>query len=118
MEGSSVHVQERGEGVIQDQLEKWFGMNWRTTLSGYVGLLAAFIAYAPELFPQETPWGQWAQKIAAFIAFMGFGNFARTAKDKAVTGISPEDREKAIQRFAEKQEKLSEALKEAGTPES
>ena len=47
--------------------------DWRTTATGAVTLAAAFVAFAPELFPETAVWGLWVRKIAAFIA-LGSGS--------------------------------------------
>jgi hypothetical protein len=77
--------------MISQKLEQWFGKNWRTSLSGYIAVAAAFVAFAPELFPDTQVWGKWVQKIAAFVALGGGISLARNTKDKQVSGKAPKE---------------------------
>ena len=53
----------------------------KTTFFAYLAAFAAFVAFAPELFPREQLWGLWVQKIAAFVAAGGLIGFGHAAKD-------------------------------------
>jgi hypothetical protein len=68
-------------------MEKIFGPNWRTTVSGWITTLAAAIAIRPELIAflpdkfEDTVSG-----VAELIAFVAGGTFAAVSKDRHVTG--------------------------------
>ena len=73
------------------------GVNWRTTLSGWVAVLASAIAINPNLvaFMPETTRG-YVTGIAGLLAVISGGTFAFNAKDKQVTGGSiPNDTTKS-----------------------
>ena len=73
------------------------GANWRTTLSGWIAVLASaiavnptLIAFLPERFREPIT------GIAGLIAVLSGGTFAYTAKDKQVTGgTTPNDKASA-----------------------
>jgi hypothetical protein len=71
-------------------LEKLFGANWRTSLSGTVTLVSAAVAFKPELINFIHPQGlhDWIAGICGIIAFVSGGAFVLAAKDKKVTGGS------------------------------
>lgn len=74
-----------------------FGANWRTTLSGWIAVLASaiavnptLIAFLPERFREPIT------GIAGLIAVLSGGTFAYAAKDKQVTGgTTPNDKRSA-----------------------
>lgn len=53
----------------------------KTTIYGYIAATAAFVAFAPELFPQDQLWGIWVQKLAAFISMGGIIGLGHSAKN-------------------------------------
>ncbi len=63
------------------------GANWRTTLSGWIAVIASAIALNPDLvaFLPETM-RSYIISIAGFLAVASGGAFATQAKDKHVTG--------------------------------
>jgi len=65
------------------------GANWRTTLSGWIAVIASAIALNPDLvaFLPESVRG-YIVSIAGFLAVASGGAFAAQAKDKNVTGGS------------------------------
>ena len=65
--------------------------DWATTLPAIVTAAAAFISFAPELFPNTTLWGLWVQRIAAFIAVGGLVRFGVMAKSTNVGSDRPQE---------------------------
>ena len=66
-----------------------FGANWRTTLSGWVAVLASAIAINPGLVDFLPEWlRSYVTGIAGLMAVVSGGAFAIHAKDKRVTGGS------------------------------
>jgi hypothetical protein len=65
------------------------GANWRTTLSGWITVLASAIAINPSIvaFLPETL-RSYVTGIAGIVAIVSGGTFAYNAKDKQVTGSS------------------------------
>ena len=65
------------------------GANWRTTLSGWITVLASAIAINPGIvaFLPETL-RSYVTGIAGLVAIVSGGTFAYNAKDKQVTGSS------------------------------
>jgi hypothetical protein len=66
-----------------------FGANWRTTLSGWIAILASAIAVNPKLvefLPESIR--STITGVAGLIAVVSGGTFAYSAKDKQVTGGS------------------------------
>jgi hypothetical protein len=65
------------------------GANWRTTLSGWITVLASAIAINPSIvaFLPETL-RSYLTGIAGLVAIVSGGTFAYNAKDKQVTGVS------------------------------
>jgi hypothetical protein len=63
------------------------GANWRTTLSGWIAVIASAIAINPNLvaFLPETLRG-YVTGIAGLLAVVSGGTFATQAKDRQVTG--------------------------------
>lgn len=66
--------------------------DWRTTATGIVTLAAAFVAFAPELFPETAVWGLWVRKIAAFIALVSGGAFVSQTPSAAMVKQKQEER--------------------------
>ena len=63
------------------------GANWRTTLSGWIAVLASAVAVNPDLLSfLPEPARHLATSVAGFIAVASGGAFATQAKDKQVTG--------------------------------
>lgn len=66
---------------------KYVGLNWRTTASGIIALVAGFILTSPEalnFLPDALE--AWLAFAAKFVVLLAGGSFAVFAKDKSVTG--------------------------------
>ena len=82
-------------------LERFLGANWRTTLSGYVALLAGAIVADPTLVAGlPDAWQTNLISIAKLIAAIGAGTFVLNAKDKQVTGGAVQQPEPVVPRPA------------------
>lgn len=68
-------------------LEKLFGPNWRTTISGWITLAAGTIILDPTVIGfLPVTWHATIIGVAKFIALISGGTFVAQAKDKRVGG--------------------------------
>lgn len=68
-------------------IERLFGANWRTTLSGFVCLVSVAIHENPELLSSlPEKWQSTIKTVAGFVFFLSGASAALSAKDKKVTG--------------------------------
>jgi cytosine/uracil/thiamine/allantoin permease len=85
---------------FHDFMVKVVGVNWRTTISGLVAVIATFVLSTPEAidFLPDTVehWLELCAKIAVVVAG---GSFAILAKDKSVTGGKEPATEEAKKRI-------------------
>lgn len=65
-------------------MTRWFGANWKTTVSGVLSAFFAFIVFDPELF-KSLPW---LVALSKFALTGGLAVLGMTAKDSNVTGGS------------------------------
>ena len=64
-----------------------FGANWRTTLSGWIAVLASAVAINPGLVAfLPEPVRTYVTGLAGVVAVLSGGTFATQAKDRNVTG--------------------------------
>lgn len=68
----------------QNMMTRWFGANWKTTVSGVLSAFFAFIVFDPELF-KSLPW---LVALSKFALTGGLAVLGMTAKDSNVTGGS------------------------------
>ena len=78
------------ERIIQ-KIDDWFtkviGVNWRTTISGFITLLSGFVLTSPEAFAFLRDMVEnWMSFGAKVVLLPAGGAFAALAKDGAVTG--------------------------------
>jgi len=69
------------------KIEKWLGVNWRTTLWGYITLVSMVIAANPfsiDFLPDEIE--KYVKGFASLIAIISGGATVSNMKDKQVTG--------------------------------
>jgi hypothetical protein len=75
------------QGVISKGVTWLLGANWKTSLSGYVTILAYFVHDKPQVIqwiPEPTKGILW--NAAEWIFLGGFLAFAKQVKDKNITG--------------------------------
>lgn len=80
-------------------MEKMFGVNWRTSLSGYITVAAVAIAANPlsiDFLPDELE--KYIKGIAGLIALVSGTAMVRNAKDRNVTGGTIASTNEAVKR--------------------
>ncbi len=89
--------------MIAPFLERAFGANWRTSLSGVLSTAMAIVT-AAAILPRDT-WTDWRVYVPAVLAILAKTTTDFTTKDARVTGGSVQ------------QGSLHGATREAGKPE-
>lgn len=86
-------------------LEKLFGTNWRTSISGIIAGLCAFLAFYPEaLEPLPDYWEKLAKQIIAFAISAGLIQLGRSSRDNVNSNRTVEKLQAEIESKADKVE--------------